>query len=712
MDKRSAAHRAIATLIFSFLLLVVPAASQTARTRIGRYWVVFRDKGSRSVDLRSLSPQSLGISARSMWRRSKVLPSDRLIDSYDLPVSEDYLNALRAAGFTIHATSRWLNAASVEADEARLPALRAIPSVQDIQLVHERRLPLPAGAKYHRHFLAKTQTSQGIDYGPSLQQLADIRISDLHKIGIIGSGIIIGMLDDGFDNHTTHVALKNIHVIAEHDFVQNDNNTSLAPGEYAGQGIHGAGTLSSIAGFDNGTLIGGAFGASMILAKTEIDSVEIHQEEDNYVAGLEWMEQLGADIASSSLGYDIFDDSTRPNIYYPQKDGKTGTTSKAARVAASKGLLLCTAMGNEGWYRTINPDSTGTLITPADADSIVSVGALEVDPSDYSNAAVAGFSSTGPTSDGRIKPEVVAQGVDVWWAYGGSTDEYWYVNGTSCSTPLTASSAALILSAHPELTPMQVRAALMNSAVQINDGTSNSLFYPNNFYGWGMVDAMSAALSQGLIFSNIPIVAVTDSFFLVTTWIRSNVGLNADSIALYFRMPGNPSYQRAALTPGPNAYEYAVQIPRSIIDSTAVGYFAARDQLGSSRRSPYNAPDSLFSLARTPDSILQYYPTGVNQVTPVTPQTYVLMDNYPNPFNPSTTIRFFAPHAEIVELAVFDILGQRIATLYSGRCQPGINSASWNGSPDGSRISSATGVYFYRLKTPSSILTGKMLLIR
>jgi subtilisin family serine protease len=276
------------------------------------------------------------------------------------------------------------------------------------------------------------------------------------------------------------------------------------------------------------------------------------------------------------------------------KDGKTATTSKAARVAARKGVLLLTAMGNEGWWRKDSTftktvrDSTGSLITPADADSIVSVGAAFV------NGELAGFSSTGPTADGRIKPEVIAPGVSLTAATGesGYTNQF---SGTSGATPIAAGVAALILSAHPEWTPMQVRARMMSTATPVLDGTSKSQTYPNNFYGWGMVDA-----------------------------------------------------------------------------DKAVG------------------------------------PSGIG----IIPDRFILHNNYPNPFNGTTTIIVDAPSVQEIEVAIYSVLGQRVTTLFKGNSTPGENRFFWRDGLDekGNRV--ASGVYVYRLKTQTSVISTKMLFIK
>jgi hypothetical protein len=690
-------------LLLAIFVFAAGSLSQvSAQTTSHRhYWIYLNQRTATD-----LSPRALEISERAMKRRAKVLPVDRLIDRFDYPIPQAIIDQIRSTGAKIRTMSRWLNAVSVEATDQQLRSISMVPSVEStvpvIDLAFRRPEIVASPTLPHYPRLRKGTT---LSYGQSFDQLNNINIVSLHSMGIIGSGVVLGMLDDGFNNHTTHVALKNIHVVAEYDFVQQDSNTSLAPGEYLDEGIHGAGTLSSIAGFDNGTLIGGAYGVSVMLAKTEIDSVEIHQEEDNYVAGLEWMERLGADIASSSLGYRDFDPSTY-SYSFTQLDGHTAIVSKAATIAAQKGLLLVTAMGNEGFQTGSSSFALGTIVTPADADSIVSVGATSLDGS-----ALASFSGTGPTADGRMKPEVVAPGENILWAFGNSTNIYWTVQGTSAATPLTASVAALVLSAHPEFTPMQVRQALMSTAIPLT-ASYPSFDIPNNFYGHGLVNAYNAVLSGGLVFSNIPIITVRDSVYVVTVWIASKTSLVADSLAFYYRYPNDTSFKRVALVPNLNPLEYRAIIPRPPAGVVPVCYFSASDASGT-RTSPFNAPDSLFNVQLTSDSLRQFYPT-VDSVLPpqFVPTDFTLEHNFPNPFNATTTIQFYAPTTANVELNVFNLLGQRVKTLFVGAPVAGWNTIRWNEAKDDYGRSVASGVYFARLKTSRSVLTLKMLYVK
>jgi serine protease AprX len=575
-----------------WLILIVTAVSVSAFSQQAqRYWITLRDRGP-SADLSKVSAQTLGISDHALWRRSKVLPADKLIDDLDLPVNQSYLDQLQAAGIKIRSTSRWFNAVSAELTPIQQSVVLSLPFVGSVGpvAVFVRHEPSIAASASPR-LMSKNGTISGIDYGPSFTQLNNIKVTNVHSLGINGSGVVVGMLDNGFNNHKTHPALKNIKVIAEFDFIQRDSNTSIAPGEYLSQGGHGQLTLSALGGFDNGNLVGPAYGASFILAKTEIDSsgnaADFRIEEDLYVEGLEWEERLGAEIVSSSLGYNIFLDG--PSYSYQDMNGRTATVSKAAQVAARKGVLLVTAMGNEGNYQSAR--KTGTLIAPADADSIVSVGAVS------SGGFIASFSSTGPTSDGRTKPEVVAQGVSVYSASG--SNGYTFASGTSLSTPLVAGVAALILSAHPTLTPMQVRDKLMQTARALYDTAAGMKARPNNFFGWGMVDALEA---------------------------------------------------------------------------------------------------------------VQPVTSGGNNG--VVPTEFVLYGNYPNPFNGSTAIVVYAPSVQDVDISIYNLLGQKVRTIYKGKSNPGMSTFYWRDGMDDANSRVATGIYICRLNAAGSVLSQKIVYLK
>lgn len=436
-----------------------------------KVWVFFTDKGiaDPAVLAKATADLSEYFSFRAIARRQKVRPGQLLFDETDLPVSADYLSLLSNSGITIHEVSRWLNAASISMTYAQALTVANLAFVREILPVMRTVQRLPAIEPVPRIEFAPAAPG-ALNYGPSFRQVSQIRANILHRLGYTGKGVLIGMLDTGFFiDHPVFDSLRlQGRIVATRDFINGD--ADVQDNAFDGQRDHGTATFSLLGGFADGTLIGTAFGASFALAKTEIVATEyIISEEDRWVKGLEWLDSLGADIVSSSLGYNVGDTGFS---YTPaQMDGNTATTTKAADLAASKGLLVVNAAGNEG------NDPWRIIIAPADGDSVLAVGAVD------SLGFHTSFSSTGPTADGRIKPDVMAQGEDDWLA--SASGGYGRGGGTSFATPLAAGVAALLLEIDSTLTPFQIIQRLHQSASQASR--------PDNLYGWGIVNAARAA---------------------------------------------------------------------------------------------------------------------------------------------------------------------------------------------------------------------------
>jgi subtilisin family serine protease len=662
-----------------------------------KYWVYFTDKGIKSSQyLNSSSAQydiqniSEYITPKALARRGKVRDKDHLLDESDLPLHEHYIQKIIECGAILVQKSRWLNAASfiitpeINKKIISLPFVSKIEPVKVLKgrlensIVAESALSLCKGAIY--------------DYGISYNQLNMSNIIQLHDARITGRGVLIGMLDSGY-RWKLHEALQSRHVLAEYDFIFKDNNTANEQNDPEIEDSHGTATFSVLGSYKPGYLIGAAFDADFLLAKTEYDSTEFQTEEDYWAAGIEWLEGMGADIVSSSLGYDLFDDGT--GYFWENGDfnGQTSITSRAATRAARLGVVVCTSMGNEG-----NGDGVmGTMTTPADADSIISVGAVQF------NGRLAVFSSTGPTNDDRIKPDVVAPGVNIYHARVPGPDTYGYSQGTSFSTPLTAGAAALLLSVRPDLTPIEVRDALRSSAAPIDTGASRPV--PNNFTGWGLIDAFNTAASVGPVFSNKPFVDLSAGEIFLSTFVFSKNGVNPDSTILFFSVGTDPSWKNIRMTLDsavkfPTSGRYAALLPAMQSGTPVRFYITARD---STNRS-YTSPSQIYF----PYWTYYYGSENVNE-TPQLPTDFVLEQNFPNPFNSGTWIQYSIPRKEHASLKVYNIIGQLVAVLLDGSREVG-GSFPEIAYFDAGRLPS--GVYFYRLTTPTFSSTKKMLHIR
>jgi len=437
---------------------------------------------------------------------------------------------------------------------------------------------------YEASVFINQDTSNAFDYGKSYTQMFQIDVPKVHNLGIWGQGVLIASLDDGFE-WKQHEALKDLNVIAEYDFINGDKNTSREENQKykdaETQGGHGTATLSSMAGFKDGKLVSPAFGSDIILAKTEYDPTETPMEEDFWLMAAEWVEGQGADVITSSLVYKEYDKPYLENSYsYAEFDGKSAITTIAGDRAAHLGIVVCNALGN--YYQTTPP----SLGSASDGDSVIGVGAVD------KNGTIATFSSNGPTSDGRIKPDVVAQGVNVYVAKMGDGNRYEFSNGTSFATPITAGVCALILSAHPELTAMQVREALRN--------TANNSANPNNVYGWGIINAYKAILYFGPVWSPVPSILRDGNSVEITTAFASNDVSNDKSVKVHYRTANESEFKTGTLEfikplePGSFCGLYQFKVDGVDSGKEAQIWFSYSDSKGTEYTYPLNAPKNYF----------------------------------------------------------------------------------------------------------------------
>lgn len=456
-------------LLFSFTSIIfsqnISEFNHFPQTPSGelKAWIFFKDKGVEQPDLAKATEL---LSQRTIHRRELRRPDKPLVEYSDLPVYDDYLQQIKPYVHKIRVVSRWLNGVSVEASAQNLSTIQSFDFVLKIDpIAIGKPRPKPRVRSIPKRMPKASGAADSLAYGPSLKQLEQIHVPFLHKKGLYGSGVVICMLDDGVNLLYSHEALKRVKIIATHDFIHDDDAIDDS-GIKAYEGWHGTMTLSVIAGYTPETLIGPAFDASFLLAKTEVDQFERPIEEDYWVAGIEWGEQNGADIVSSSLGYI---DWYTPN----DMNGETAKTTIAADMAVEKGVLVFNSAGNEGDNLDHN-----TLIAPADGKKVLAVAAVD------RNGLRASFSSVGPTADGRIKPDIAAMGQSVIVANSKDSAGYAYGSGTSFSCPLAAGGAALLLEAFPTATPELMAKALKSTASQAN--------FPDKYLGWGIIDLQKA----------------------------------------------------------------------------------------------------------------------------------------------------------------------------------------------------------------------------
>ncbi len=424
-----------------------------------------------------------------------------------------------ALGARIRVRSRWLHAVSADVPAAVLRQLLQDRDLRRIQPLG--RFKLRRTSPVPRIITAPTQTpgdtcgvTPGDDpvLGPSAMPYRQLNLRPLTDQGVDATGVRIAILDAGFD--TANPAFSGITITAQYDFVFHDDTVKDQPGKDSVPAqFHGTATWSLFAGNVAGRLHGIARGASFLLAKTEDVRGETRVEEDNYVAALEWADSIGVDIVSSSLGYLSFDNGFG---YTPsQLNGDIAVTSVAAEMAAQRGILIVTAAGNDG-------PGFRTLVTPGDADSILTIGAED------SLGTIAFFSSRGPTADGRIKPDFTAPGVAVCVVTG--TGLVRRLDGTSFATPLVAASAALVKQMHPSLLPMELRAAFRS--------TGSKRAAPDSTFGWGRPNVAAAAVFPSGVTATAPLPAAGPLTTITPTfsWTVGTVPVSAAPVTYRLRI--------------------------------------------------------------------------------------------------------------------------------------------------------------------------------
>jgi serine protease AprX len=539
-----------------------------------KVWVFFTDKGiftqNQYEEAKLICKNSLNSSTLKRRLKNRVE-----IDFLDLPVNQNYVNEILRFGGTLRQKSRWLNAASFLIQVSKIEKIAQLHFVREIKkVVSFRRKPIEIKKAEGELYRLKEFLGYGRNYGPSLHQLDQINVPIVHDMGYKGQNVIVCMLDTGFrkDHQAFASAFSESRVLAEYDFINHDTNTQNQLGDPPDQHDHGTFTWSTLGGEHDGQLYGPAYKADFVLAKTEDVSQEIQIEEDNWVAGIEWADSNGAEVVSSSLGYSRWDDGA--GYTYQDMDGNTTLCTQAADFAASKGIVVVNAAGNEALY------PWHYIIAPADGDSVIAVGAVD------SEGVIASFSSVGPTYDGRIKPEVVARGVLTYCADSQNVIGYIQVSGTSLSTPLVGGCAAVLLSAHPDWTAMQIREALMM--------TANNAASPNNTYGWGLVDLFSAlnyAPSGALSIQHDPPLFTSDTLnpYIMHATITPGNGLNEDSLFLFWRSDTlSPFFKQNLQSLGSNQYQ--AEIPPQSAGTILYYYFSAQDSLNNVVNLPLGAP--------------------------------------------------------------------------------------------------------------------------
>jgi len=422
--------------------------------------VFFVDKAGSQYSI--ASPEDF-LSTRALERR---VNQNIIVKFNDLPVSENYLKELKAIdGVGVYFSTKWMNGVLVQSNE------KAIEEIADLDFVRGIEYVAP-GFKLSNSLkngkIAKTgrvSSTTSDAESESDAQNAFIGVDKMHEMEYRGEGMMVAIFDSGFkfidqSSFYRHLFDGNL-IVGSKDFIGNSDNVY----QYD---AHGSKVASCISAFKADIFSGTAPQSNLVLCVTEDVSGEYRIEEYNWLFAAEYADSIGVDIINSSVGYSYFENEMM-DYSYEDLDGKTTVISRAATLAASKGLLVVNSVGNEG-------NSSWTYLNaPADADSVLSVGSVTYDK------IKSNFSSYGPTIDGRIKPEISALGS---WARVVYDEDVTYANGTSFSTPMVAGLAAGFWQAFPQLTNMEVIEYLKMTASQATR--------PDTLIGYGIPNFVNA----------------------------------------------------------------------------------------------------------------------------------------------------------------------------------------------------------------------------
>jgi len=455
---------------FACAVLIVFAVGFRADSQsleLQRFAVYFKDKANNPY---SIYNPSAYLSPRALERRNRQrIP----VDQKDLPVTPQYVQSVASVGCTVLNKSKWLNAVTVRlTDSASLAKLKAMPFVSNVKRIAAyKNNTLGKGVVKRPFQFASTNRTDEIEptYGMALRQIDILNGVGLHRKGFTGAGVLVAVFDAGFHNADVFPGLQPImnsgRLLATRDFVN-------PGGSVFNNANHGTQCFGLIGMYQPGVMIGTAPGALFVLCHTEDGDSEMPIEEYNWAAAAEYADSIGVDVISSSLGYSRFDDSSL-NHTYADLDGNTTVAARAADWAASKGIVVVNSAGNSGnndWFY---------ITTPADADSILAVGAVDAD--EKSTA----FTSHGYSADGRVKPDVMGMGALDFVANPDVMD-YKVGSGTSYSCPTIAGMAACLIQAHPNRTSQEIVQAIRRSA--------DRFFNPDTTYGYGIPDFQLADL--------------------------------------------------------------------------------------------------------------------------------------------------------------------------------------------------------------------------
>jgi hypothetical protein len=421
-------------------------------------WVFFADKENVEV---SLADPILIMTQEAIDRKEL---HGTAIDERDVPVNENYITQIKnATGITVRSKSKWMNCVYIIGSQPNIEALLDLPFVTNVEYA-DKSLNLFPGAPIESKFSLEEAGQNVIyNYGAATNQIEMLSGDYLHELDYSGEGMIVAVLDAGFPSIDTNPGFQKMRdenrILGTYDFEARTENVD-------GTSSHGFVTSSDIGGFLQNEFVGTAPQASFYFFVTEYTPSETPVEEAWWVEALERSDSLGVDVVNTSLGYRGFDNPNYDHTY-EDLDGQTTFSARGANIAFDKGMILVTSAGNGG------NTSFPTVGTPGDSPGTLTVGAVN------SNGIYVAFSSIGPTVDGRVKPDVMAQGSNAAVINtGGNID---FSSGTSFSSPIMAGVITCLWQSRPDVPNGHIMQIVRESANLYNNPTDQMGYGIPNF---------------------------------------------------------------------------------------------------------------------------------------------------------------------------------------------------------------------------------------
>ena len=421
-------------------------------------WVFFADKENVEV---SLADPILIMTQEAIDRKEL---HGTAIDERDVPVNENYITQIKnATGITVRSKSKWMNCVYIIGSQPNIESLLDLSFVTNVEYA-DKSLNLFPGAPIENKFSLEEAGQNVIyNYGAATNQIEMLSGDYLHELDYSGEGMIVAVLDAGFPSIDTNPGFQKMRdenrILGTYDFEARTENVD-------GTSSHGFVTSSDIGGFLQNEFVGTAPQASFYFFVTEYTPSETPVEEAWWVEALERSDSLGVDVVNTSLGYRGFDNPNYDHTY-EDLDGQTTFSARGANIAFDKGMILVTSAGNGG------NTSFPTVGTPGDSPGTLTVGAVN------SNGIYVAFSSIGPTVDGRVKPDVMAQGSNAAVINtGGNID---FSSGTSFSSPIMAGVITCLWQSRPDVPNGHIMQIVRESANLYNNPTDQMGYGIPNF---------------------------------------------------------------------------------------------------------------------------------------------------------------------------------------------------------------------------------------